>query len=96
MQEKKKGSLPQHTYLDYTIANLLAAVIIAFTFGQSPNSEETEGLFVEMKAKGIKLTGATFNILMQAYNRRMQSKIAENLLEEMHDIGLKPNVNSVI
>ncbi|MCI07209.1 ureide permease 1-like [Trifolium medium] len=35
MQEKEeRKSLPQHTYLDYTIANLLAAVIIAFTFGK--------------------------------------------------------------
>ncbi|CAJ2648139.1 unnamed protein product [Trifolium pratense] len=31
---ERRGRLPQHTYLDYTIANLLAAVIIAFTFGQ--------------------------------------------------------------
>ncbi|PKI53351.1 hypothetical protein CRG98_026288 [Punica granatum] len=31
---ERRGRLPQHTYLDYTITNLLAAVIIAFTFGQ--------------------------------------------------------------
>jgi len=31
---ERRGRLPQHTYLDYTIANFLAAVIIAFTFGQ--------------------------------------------------------------
>ncbi|XP_058772547.1 ureide permease 1-like [Vicia villosa] len=38
---ERRGRLPQHTYLDYTITNLLAAVIIAFTFGeigtQDPN-----------------------------------------------------------
>ncbi|KAM7503050.1 hypothetical protein LguiB_001954 [Lonicera macranthoides] len=28
------GCRPQHTYLDYSITNLLAAMIIAFTFGQ--------------------------------------------------------------
>ncbi|KAG6429784.1 hypothetical protein SASPL_107837 [Salvia splendens] len=29
---ERQGRLPQHTYLDYTITNLLAAIIIAFTF----------------------------------------------------------------
>jgi hypothetical protein len=36
---ERRGRLPQHTYLDYTIANLLAAVIIAFTFGQIGTDE---------------------------------------------------------
>ncbi|EXB44837.1 hypothetical protein L484_026417 [Morus notabilis] len=31
---ERRGRLPQHTYLDYSITNLLAAVLIAFTFGQ--------------------------------------------------------------
>ncbi|MFS7920262.1 putative ureide permease [Helianthus anomalus] len=31
---QRRGRLPQHIYLDYTITNLLAAVIIAFTFGE--------------------------------------------------------------
>ncbi|XP_043724048.1 ureide permease 1-like isoform X2 [Telopea speciosissima] len=31
---ERRGRLPQHTYLDYSITNFLAAVIIAFTFGQ--------------------------------------------------------------
>ncbi|XP_057962535.1 ureide permease 1-like isoform X1 [Malania oleifera] len=31
---ERRGRLPQHTYLDYSITNLLAAVIIAFTFGE--------------------------------------------------------------
>ncbi|XP_060215127.1 ureide permease 1-like isoform X2 [Lycium barbarum] len=35
---ERRGRLPQHTYLDYTITNLLAAVIIAFTFGQFGSS----------------------------------------------------------
>ncbi|KAG6426209.1 hypothetical protein SASPL_110429 [Salvia splendens] len=38
---ERRGRLPQHTYLDYTITNLLAAIIIAFTFdeigNQTPN-----------------------------------------------------------
>jgi uncharacterized membrane protein YbjE (DUF340 family) len=36
---ERRGRLPQHTYLDYTIANLMAAVIIAFTFGQIGTDE---------------------------------------------------------
>ncbi|GMY09982.1 Ureide permease [Fagus crenata] len=39
---ERRGHLPQHTYLDYSITNLLAAVIIALTFGEigkiTPNS----------------------------------------------------------
>ncbi|AEC05719.1 ureide permease 3 [Arabidopsis thaliana] len=31
---ERRGRLPQHTYLDYTLTNLLAAVIIAFTLGE--------------------------------------------------------------
>ncbi|GAB2280191.1 Phospholipid metabolism protein [Dionaea muscipula] len=31
---EQRGRLPQHTYLDYSITNLLAAVLIALTFGQ--------------------------------------------------------------
>ncbi|CAL5188579.1 unnamed protein product [Lathyrus oleraceus] len=31
---ERRGRLPQHTYLDYSITNFLAAVIIAFTFGE--------------------------------------------------------------
>ncbi|KAK1611376.1 hypothetical protein QYE76_035049 [Lolium multiflorum] len=31
---ERRGRLPQHTYLDYSITNLLAAVFIALTFGQ--------------------------------------------------------------
>lgn len=34
---ERRGRLPQHTYLDYTVTNLLAAVIIAFTFGEIGN-----------------------------------------------------------
>jgi hypothetical protein len=31
---ERRGRLPQHTYLDYSITNFLAAVIIALTFGE--------------------------------------------------------------
>lgn len=30
---ERRGRLPQHTYLDYSITNFLAALLIAFTLG---------------------------------------------------------------
>ncbi|XP_059624576.1 ureide permease 1-like isoform X1 [Cornus florida] len=36
---ERRGRLPQHTYLDYAISNLLAAVAIALTFGQIGDSK---------------------------------------------------------
>lgn len=32
---ERRGRLPQHTYLDYSVANLLAAVVIALALGQA-------------------------------------------------------------
>ncbi|KAK4430076.1 Ureide permease 1 [Sesamum alatum] len=43
---ERRGRLPQHTYLDYTITNLLAAVIIAFTFGEIGKSTTEKPSFV--------------------------------------------------
>jgi hypothetical protein len=31
---ERRGRLPQHTYLDYSITNLFVAVLIALMFGQ--------------------------------------------------------------
>ncbi|XP_074590122.1 ureide permease 1-like [Curcuma longa] len=36
---ERRGRLPQHTYLDYSVTNLLAAVFIALTFGQIGESK---------------------------------------------------------
>ena len=35
---ERRGRLPQHTYLDYSITNLLAAVLMAVAFGQAGDS----------------------------------------------------------
>ncbi|CAL5396385.1 unnamed protein product [Camellia sinensis] len=45
---ERRGRLPQHTYLDYTMTNLLAAVIIAFTFGEIGTSTAEECLDLEI------------------------------------------------
>ncbi len=44
---ERRGRLPQNTYLDYTITNLLAAVIIAFTFGEIGKSTSAKPNFIE-------------------------------------------------
>lgn len=31
---ERRGRLPQHTFLDFTTANLLSAIVIAFTLGE--------------------------------------------------------------
>ncbi|XP_010936487.1 ureide permease 1 [Elaeis guineensis] len=36
---ERRGRLPQHTYLDYSLTNLLAAVLIALTIGQIGDSK---------------------------------------------------------
>ncbi|GJY98098.1 ureide permease 1-like protein [Tanacetum coccineum] len=43
---ERRGRLPQHTYLDYTITNLQAAVIIAFTFGEFGHTNDNQPNFL--------------------------------------------------
>ncbi|KAG5522467.1 hypothetical protein RHGRI_034596 [Rhododendron griersonianum] len=43
---ERRGRLPQHSYLDYTITNFLAAVFIAFTFGEIGKSTSEEPNFL--------------------------------------------------
>ena len=35
---ERRGRLPQHTYLDYSVTNLLAAAVLAVAFGQPGES----------------------------------------------------------
>lgn len=44
---ERRGRLPQHTYLDYSITNLLAALIIALTFGEIGNSSRHHPNFIQ-------------------------------------------------
>ncbi|XP_022775766.1 ureide permease 1-like isoform X3 [Durio zibethinus] len=43
---ERRGRLPQHTYLDYTLTNLLAAIIIALTFGEIGKSTAEQPNFI--------------------------------------------------
>ncbi|XP_010527961.1 PREDICTED: ureide permease 1-like isoform X2 [Tarenaya hassleriana] len=46
---ERRGRLPQHTYLDYTFTNFLAAVIIAFTFGEiGPSSNDRPNFITQI------------------------------------------------
>ncbi|XP_038893122.1 ureide permease 1-like [Benincasa hispida] len=44
---ERRGRLPQHTYLDYSITNLLAAVIIALTLGEIGKSSDDNPNFIQ-------------------------------------------------
>ena len=48
---ERRGRLPQHTYLDYSITNLLAAVIIAMTFGEIGKSTPEKPNFLVQLAQ---------------------------------------------
>ena len=48
---ERRGRLPQHTYLDYSLTNLLAALIIAFTFGEMGKSTPEEPNFLAQLAQ---------------------------------------------
>jgi hypothetical protein len=43
---ERRGRLPQHTYLDYSVTNFLAAVLIALTFGQLGDSKRDMPNFI--------------------------------------------------
>ncbi|XP_022956759.1 ureide permease 1-like isoform X2 [Cucurbita moschata] len=44
---ERRGRLPQHTYLDYSITNFLAAVIIALTLGEIGKSSQDSPNFIQ-------------------------------------------------
>lgn len=53
---ERRGRLPQHTYLDYSITNLLAAVVMAFTLGQAGESTNgTEKFFSQLAQVSLSL-----------------------------------------
>ncbi|OEL29786.1 Ureide permease 2 [Dichanthelium oligosanthes] len=46
---ERRGRLPQHTFLDFSITNFLAAVLIALTFGQiGPDTPETPNFLTQL------------------------------------------------
>jgi len=46
---ERRGRLPQHTFLDFSVTNFLAAVLIALTFGQiGPDTPETPNLLTQL------------------------------------------------
>lgn len=43
---ERRGRLPQHTYLDYSLTNFLTAIVIALTVGQIGHSKPTLPNFI--------------------------------------------------
>ncbi|KAG8048751.1 hypothetical protein GUJ93_ZPchr0009g1533 [Zizania palustris] len=64
---ERRGRLPQHTYLDYSITNFLAALLIAFTFGQiGPDTPETPNFLTQLTQDNwpsilFAMSGGVFN-----------------------------------
>ncbi|QCD90086.1 glucose uptake protein [Vigna unguiculata] len=48
---ERRGRLPQHTYLDYSITNFFAALLIAFTFGEIGKGKPDEPNFLAQLAQ---------------------------------------------
>ena len=44
---ERRGRLPQHTYLDYSITSFLAAVVFALTLGEMGNSSQDSPNFIQ-------------------------------------------------
>ena len=46
---ERRGRLPQHTFLDFSVTNFLAAVLIALTFGQiGPDTLATPNFLTQL------------------------------------------------
>ncbi|KAG0520934.1 hypothetical protein BDA96_08G117500 [Sorghum bicolor] len=46
---ERRGRLPQHTFLDFSVTNFLAAVLVALTFGQiGPDTPETPNFLTQL------------------------------------------------
>jgi hypothetical protein len=52
---ERRGRLPQHTYLDYSLTNFLAAILIALTFGQLGESKRDMPSFITQLSQVIHL-----------------------------------------
>lgn len=58
---ERRGRLPQHTYLDYSITNLLAAVIIALTFGEiGKSTPDSPNFFVQLSQVSLCILEVAF------------------------------------
>lgn len=83
---ERRGRLPQHTYLDYTITNLLAAVIIAFTLGQIGPGRPN---FITQLSQVSHIYTLSFEILlenvveMRCFHRIIGSLLCLQWLEEL-------------
>lgn len=59
---ERRGRLPQHTFLDFSATNFMAAVLIALTFGQIGPASSTPNFLTQ-------LTQVVFISVLSAYPR---------------------------
>ncbi|OEL29787.1 Ureide permease 2 [Dichanthelium oligosanthes] len=82
---ERRGRLPQHTYLDYSVTNLLAAVLIAVALGKPGESRpgmpsfftQLSQVFGSHKLLGLSLVffaGACFSLFSPAINRAINDQ----------------------
>jgi hypothetical protein len=54
---ERRGRLPQHTFLDFSVTNFLAAVLVALTFGQiGPDTPETPNFLTQLTQIQVSLS----------------------------------------
>ena len=54
---ERRGRLPQHTYLDYSITNFMAAIFIAMTFGEiGKSTPEMPNFLVQLSQVSFPVT----------------------------------------
>ncbi|KAK4339259.1 hypothetical protein RND71_040721 [Anisodus tanguticus] len=62
---ERRGRFPQHSYLDYTFTNLLAAIIIAFTFGEIGTSSKGSPNFLPQLSQEVTGSSRGNNLLQK-------------------------------
>jgi hypothetical protein len=54
---ERRGRLPQHTFVDFSVTNFLAAVLAALTFGQiGPDTPETPNFLTQLTQIQVSLS----------------------------------------
>lgn len=68
---ERRGRLPQHTYLDYSITNFLSALLIAFTLGGIGKGTHDQPNFLVQLAQ----VWGSFILFCSCYHHKIKGKI---------------------
>lgn len=59
---ERRGRLPQHTFLDFSVTNFAAAVVVALTLGQiGPDTPETPNFLTQLTQVTIRCSRELLN-----------------------------------